>query len=220
MIDEATKQLLIGLGQALLIILSGVALTIRTNAKINAAKRENDEKRREEAQATADKYEADALKTAEAFRSLLQKENERSDRFEHAYHDEIKKNDKLWEKISEFRNQLGDAHKRIAVLEAHDANAKSEIESLTRQVATLERKVAEVEQARDKALELVETKNNELREKDVLLEHQRGEIKTLTFNVARLEDELQDALKRITSLETKKGTDELDPNILTDNAPA
>jgi chromosome segregation ATPase len=215
--DEATKQLLIGLAQALLIIFGGVALTIQTNAKIKAAKSENEEKRREETLAVADKfreqYEADRLKTAEAYRQLLQTENERSNRFERVYQDEIKKNDALWGKISEFRTQQTDNMKRIAVLEAHEANFVTQVADLTARLDALKT-------ARDEAVALVEKKNGELRDRDVQIERQRGEIATLTANVARLEDQLQDALLRITTLETKKGTDELNPDLVPSSDPS
>jgi chromosome segregation ATPase len=215
--DAQTNQLLIGLAQALLVILGGVALTIQTNAKINAAKKESDEKRREEAQETVDKfreqYEADRLKTAEAYRQLLQTENERSNRFERVYQDEIKKNDALWKKISEFRTQQADNMKRIAVLEAHEANFVTQVADLTARLDALKT-------ARDEAVALVEKKNGELRDRDVQIERQRGEIATLTANVARLEDQLQDALLRITTLETKTDTGDLDPSDVPVTDPA
>jgi chromosome segregation ATPase len=215
--DAQTNQLLIGLAQALLVILGGVALTIQTNAKINAAKKESDEKRREEAQETVDKfreqYEADRLKTAEAYRQLLQTENERSNRFERVYQDEIKKNDALWKKISEFRTQQAENMKRIATLEAHEANFVTQVADLTARLDALK-------MARDEAVALVEKKNGELRERDVQIERQRGEIATLTANVARLEDQLQDALERITSLETKTDTGDLDPSTVSSSDPA
>jgi chromosome segregation ATPase len=207
--DAQTNQLLIGLAQALLVILGGVALTIQTNAKINAAKKESDEKRREETTAVADKfreqYEADRLKTAEAYRQLLQTENERSNRFERVYQEEIKKNDALWLKISEFRTQQTDNMKRIATLEAHEANFVTQVADLTARLDALKT-------ARDEAVALVEKKNGELRDRDVQIERQRGEIANLTANVARLEDQLQDALLRITTLETKTDTGDLDPS--------
>jgi chromosome segregation ATPase len=207
--DAQTNQLLIGLAQALLVILGGVALTIQTNAKINAAKKESDEKRREETTAVADKfreqYEADRLKTAEAYRQLLQTENERSNRFERVYQEEIKKNDALWLKISEFRTQQTDNMKRIATLEAHEANFVTQVADLTARLDALKT-------ARDEAVALVEKKNGELRDRDVQIERQRGEIATLTANVARLEDQLQDALLRITTLETKTDNGDLDPS--------
>jgi chromosome segregation ATPase len=207
--DAQTNQLLIGLAQALLVILGGVALTIQTNAKINAAKKESDEKRREETTAVADKfreqYEADRLKTAEAYRQLLQTENERSNRFERVYQEEIKKNDALWLKISEFRTQQADNMKRIAVLESHEANFVTQVADLTARLDALKT-------ARDEAVALVEKKNGELRDRDVQIERQRGEIAALTQNVARLEDQLQDALLRITTLETKTDNGDLDPS--------
>ena len=200
-----------------MVIVGALALSYQTNSKINAAKKENEEKRREETTAVADKfreqYEADRLKTAEAYRQLLQTENERSNRFERVYQDEIKKNDSLWLKISEFRTQQTDNMKRIATLEAHEANFVTQVADLTARLDALK-------MARDEAVALVEKKNGELRERDVQIERQRGEIATLTANVARLEDQLQDALLRITTLETKHDTDELDPSSVPASDPA
>jgi chromosome segregation ATPase len=95
--------------------------------------------------------------------------------------------------------------KRIAVLEAHEANFVTQVADLTTRLDALK-------MARDEAVALVEKKNGELRDRDVQIERQRGEIATLTANVARLEDQLQDALLRITTLETKTDNGDLDPS--------